>query len=211
MKGRKFRQPFALRRRRPIYPIKTIIIIVDGSIFEAIEAPCPLPSLQTTFLPFLPPLPPPPPTLAFPLRKHRLIHTLACCSNRSRWINGSFNSVYALQTSLLITNNSNRSVKPFMVLCHLDNGLIISGWSSKNVGFMHSGSIKSPTNLSIKRAVVRGGEHSTLCWTQSLSKKFLASERKWGKYFFWKFTNQTENVVRGRRIFQFICRIHQSE
>ena len=51
-----------------------------------------------------------------------------------------------LHTSCLLTNNSKRSVKPGFDLCHLANGLIISGWLIMKVGFTHVSSKKCPTS-----------------------------------------------------------------
>lgn len=50
-------------------------------------------------------------------------------TNLSLWTTGSFSSVYALQISFFITNNSNRSVRPFSDRCHFANGDITCGWS----------------------------------------------------------------------------------
>ena len=75
-----------------------------------------------------------------------------------------------LRTSRLHTNNSKRSVRPGRERCVLARGDIISGWSMMNVGLMHVSSKKCPTSLSTRRATVRGGRHSTLCFLQIASK-----------------------------------------
>lgn len=67
------------------------------------------------------------------------------------------------------------SVTPGFVLWNLDRGLIIYGCSVKNVGFKNVVSMKWPTNLSSRRAVVRGLAQSTLCFLHYLSKKIRVS------------------------------------
>ena len=72
-------------------------------------------------------------------------------------------------------NNSNLSVNPSTLLCHLAKGDITYGWSQMNVGFLHLVSMNSPTNLSINLDVVLGFAQSTSFSLHNLSKNSLAS------------------------------------
>ena len=56
--------------------------------------------------------------------------TLACWPNSSRWRSGSLSSVYALHTSLQLTNSSNRSVMPGSERCLRPGG----GWKHRESG-----------------------------------------------------------------------------
>lgn len=47
----------------------------------------------------------------------RIVRTWACWAKRSRWMTGSFSSVYALASSRVLTNSSKRSVSPGSVRC----------------------------------------------------------------------------------------------
>ena len=84
----------------------------------------------------------------------------AWSANRSRCTIGSFNSVYALQTSRLFTKSSNRSVMSGKSRWYFASGDMILGWSHTNPGFMHCDSRKSPTRVSRRRGVVCGKPHS---------------------------------------------------
>mmetsp|Transcript_11380 Transcript_11380/g.28781 ORF Transcript_11380/g.28781 Transcript_11380/m.28781 type:complete len:357 (-) Transcript_11380:1071-2141(-) len=96
-------------------------------------------------------------------------------TKRARWSCGSFNSVYALQISLPPTKSSKRSVRCGFERCFLASGLMMSGWSVMKVGLIKPSSKKSPTSLSRRRAVVRGGLQSTSSLAQSWSRYALAS------------------------------------
>jgi hypothetical protein len=61
------------------------------------------------------------------------------------------NNVVEQNTSCLLTNNSKRSVKPGFDLCHLANGLIISGWLMMKEGFTQVSSRKCPTSCGYRR------------------------------------------------------------
>ena len=71
--------------------------------------------------------------------------------------------MYAFAISFVATKTSNLSVKLECFLSRFANGDIIFGCPMMNDGFIHCDSMNSPTNLSNKRAVVRGAEQSTLC------------------------------------------------
>mmetsp|Transcript_40857 Transcript_40857/g.102874 ORF Transcript_40857/g.102874 Transcript_40857/m.102874 type:complete len:217 (-) Transcript_40857:1134-1784(-) len=103
--------------------------------------------------------------------------SFAWSAKHSRCRLGSFSSVYALHTSRPFTNSSNRSVRPGKPRCHLASGDMTCGWSQIKLGLMQSGSMKSPTSLSSRRAVVVGGGHATLLSAHSLTRKaFVSSE-----------------------------------
>jgi hypothetical protein len=55
-------------------------------------------------------------------RKEHVRRKLTCSSKRSRWSNGSFNSVYALQNSFVHMNPSNRSQRPARERCRFAKG-----------------------------------------------------------------------------------------
>lgn len=59
---------------------------------------------------------------------------------------------YKINTSRLLTNNSKRSVRPGLDLCHFAKGLIISGWLMMKVGLTHNSSKKCPTSCMHRRA-----------------------------------------------------------
>mmetsp|Transcript_42481 Transcript_42481/g.51544 ORF Transcript_42481/g.51544 Transcript_42481/m.51544 type:complete len:206 (+) Transcript_42481:302-919(+) len=94
---------------------------------------------------------------------------------RSLCTTGSFNSVYALHTSFVATNSSNRSVRPGLDLCHFARGLMVWGWSQMKVGFKHLSSRKWPTSLSRRRVAVAGGGQTSSCFLQAASKYAIAS------------------------------------
>merc|ERR1719254_275843 len=95
------------------------------------------------------------------------------------WRSGSFNSVYALQISLVLTNISKRSVKPGLLRCHFANGLITCGCSVMNVGLTMWSSMKWPHNLSRSLDDERGGGQSRFnLATKSSSACRAASEAK---------------------------------
>merc|ERR1711991_650699 len=72
-------------------------------------------------------------------------------------------------------NNSNRSVSPGLLRCHLARGDIIAGWLIINVGFTQFTSIKSPQSLSKSLAVVCGGLHSTSLSAHNFTRNSLVS------------------------------------
>mmetsp|Transcript_11706 Transcript_11706/g.31544 ORF Transcript_11706/g.31544 Transcript_11706/m.31544 type:complete len:218 (-) Transcript_11706:1140-1793(-) len=104
----------------------------------------------------------------------------ASCADRvkrSRCTIGLFNSVYALHSSRPQTKSSKRSVIPGSERWLFASGLIISGWSQINVGLTHSISRNSPTSLSSIRAVVSGGEHTTLCLAHNFTRAAFAASK----------------------------------
>mmetsp|Transcript_11056 Transcript_11056/g.38487 ORF Transcript_11056/g.38487 Transcript_11056/m.38487 type:complete len:228 (-) Transcript_11056:1079-1762(-) len=96
-------------------------------------------------------------------------------TKRSRCTRGLFSSVYALTTSKPAMKHSKRSVRPGSARWYLASGDISSGWSVMKVGLMQSTSMKSPTSLSSRRAVVRGAGHLTSFSTHRRSRKSRAS------------------------------------
>mmetsp|Transcript_2276 Transcript_2276/g.5251 ORF Transcript_2276/g.5251 Transcript_2276/m.5251 type:complete len:205 (-) Transcript_2276:1228-1842(-) len=98
-----------------------------------------------------------------------------CSSKRARWSTGSFNSVYALASSLVATKSSKRSVRNSSSRCFLASGDMTSGWSVRKVGLMHWASRNSPTRVSNMREAVRGGEQSSWCFLRRSFMSFMDS------------------------------------
>mmetsp|Transcript_112275 Transcript_112275/g.194991 ORF Transcript_112275/g.194991 Transcript_112275/m.194991 type:complete len:340 (-) Transcript_112275:974-1993(-) len=117
-------------------------------------------------------------------------------SKRSRCTAGLFSSVYALHTSLVMTNSSKRSVRLWgSSRCHLASGDMMRGWSMMKVGLMQSHSRRSPTNRSSRRATVWGGGQSMLCFLHWASKKALASGDSSGGSFTPSFSSKPGNIL----------------
>ena len=93
----------------------------------------------------------------------------------------------------MLINNSNLSVIPFFDLWYFAKGHIIYGWSIKNVGFTHSPSIYSATNLSINLDGVLGLLQGTFNSLHKSSKYYLASgdSRSVGNFLFKIFSNSS--------------------
>lgn len=80
-------------------------------------------------------------------------------------------------TSCLLINNSKRSVRPGLSLCHFAKGLIISGWLMMKVGFTHVPSKKWPTSCNHGKMISQLLQHKSYIQVNML--QIMISQEIW--------------------------------
>ena len=122
----------------------------------------------------------------------RLLKLLNTCVNKVfLCISGSFNSVYALHSSIPPAYSSNLSAISGFPGDGLDKGDIIMGWLMRKVGWTRLGSSRADASLSSSLGTVSGAE-------TGISFRVQISSRNLNNYWNLNITNCFITVIRNR-------------